>query len=235
MLLIILGTILFEHRKRAHKNWIEARYVTERVRAAIYLTTCGVKSSAVALPANVGVAGRPDEWMIMTFNEIAGSLPEFRDCHDCPHDKFVKFARERWIEGQRKFHHDKAEDSKRKGEILEWIGIILFVAAMLAAALHLVFLALHFEAFEHPLTFLAIVLPAAGAAAGGLRAHREYSRLAARSANMALSLKSLEEQLSNVAQPQDLSSILIRVQDLSLLELQDWVMLMSVAKLEAAA
>jgi hypothetical protein len=235
LLLAILAAILFEHRKRAHKNWIEARYVAERVRAAIFLTTCGVETSAVVLPANVGVTGRPDEWMIMTFNEIIGNLPEIKDCHGCSAEKFVAFARHRWLEGQQEFHRFKAESARKKSETLELIGIILFVSAMLAAALHLLLPAIHIEGLEIPLTFLAIVLPAAGAAAGGLKAHREYSRLAARSANMAMSLAALDELLVNVKDPKELSSVLIRVQDLSLLELQDWLMLMSVAKLEASA
>ena len=52
---------------------------------------------------------------------------------------------------------------------------------------------------------------------------------------MAVSLAALDELLANVKDPKELSSVLIRVQDLSLLELQDWLMLMSVAKLEASA
>lgn len=235
LLLTILATILRANHKRAHKNWIEARYVAERVRAAIYLTTCGVKTSSVTLPANVGVTGKPDEWMIMVFNEITSRLPNLEDCHGQPSVRFVSFARRQWVGEQIDFHLQNAASAKRMHYWLERVGIALFSAAVAAAALHLVLFAFHVQALEHPLTFAAIFLPAAGAAIGGIRAHREYSRLATRSSNMALSLKALDDVLAKVAQPKDLSSVLIRVEKLSLLELQDWLMLMSVAKLEAAA
>jgi hypothetical protein len=235
LLLTILGVILHANSKRSHKNWIEARYVTERIRAAIFLTTCGVKTSTMVQPSNVGLTGKPDEWMIMTFNEIVARLPEFEECHRQTVEPFLSFVRRQWISVQIDFHTRKATAAKRKNHLFELMGFVLFAAAILAAASHLLLHSLHLELLEHPLTFLAIFLPAAGAALGGIRAHREYSRLAARSNNMALSLQVLDAQLAQVTKPRELAAILARVEELSLLELQDWLMLMSVAKLEASA
>ena len=104
----------------------------------------------------------------------------------------------------------------------------------LPSGLHLLLSYLHIESFEHGLTFLAIILPATGAALGGIRTHREYSRLAARSSNMAERLKTLKKQLSSVSTPDELQVTLKRIEELSLLEVQEWLMLMSVVKLEAA-
>jgi SMODS and SLOG-associating 2TM effector domain 1 len=234
LLLAILSTILHANHKRAHKNWIQARYVAERIRAAIVLTTCGVETSVIALPANVGVTGKPEQWMVMAFNEITRRLPSMSACHGLAVQTFVAFVRNHWLEQQIAFHSQKADKAKKMNHWLEWIGIILFSAAVLAAGLHLLLAFLHIEWAEHPLTFAAIFLPAAGASIGGIRTHREYSRLAIRSSNMAASLKVLNNRLSAVSTPKELESVLVQVEELTLLELQDWLMLMSVVKLEAA-
>jgi hypothetical protein len=239
LLLIIVGVILLTTYKRAHKNWIEARYLTERIRAAIFLTTCGVKTSTVKQPANVGVTGRPDEWMTIAFNEIIGRL-------NVPQPLAVKtlvgFVRQKWLQKQIDFHEAKARSAETKSRVLERIGLMIFIAAVVAALAHLLLhhvhveaLEVHVEAFGKYLTFAAIFLPAAGAAIGGIRAHREYSRLAERSKNMEQSLTKLNAELSDEMSHEQLSDVLTRLEALTLLELQDWLMLMSLAKLEASA
>lgn len=238
-LLIIVGVILLTTYRRAHKNWIEARYLTERIRAAIFLTTCGVKTSTVKQPANVGVTGRPDEWMTIVFNEIISRL-------NVPQPFAVKtlvdFVRQKWLQAQIDFHQAKARSAETKSRVLERMGLTIFIAAVIAALAHLLLHRIHVEALEvhvdrigKYLTFAAIFLPAAGAAIGGIRAHREYSRLAERSKNMEQSLTKLNAELSDQMSVEQLTDVLTRLEALTLLELQDWLMLMSLAKLEASA
>jgi hypothetical protein len=85
---------------------------------------------------------------------------------------------------------------------------------------------------ERLLAFLAIVLPGAGAALGGYRAHREYSRLAKRSAGMALELRELAARLDEVRDPEALGNVLREVEQLMLAEVQDWLMLMRFVPVE---
>jgi hypothetical protein len=85
---------------------------------------------------------------------------------------------------------------------------------------------------EDLLVFLAIVLPGAGAALGGYRAHREYSRLAKRSAGMALELRELAARLDEVRDPEALGNVLREVEQLMLAEVQDWLMLMRFVPVE---
>jgi hypothetical protein len=172
--------------------------------------------------------------MVMAFNEITLRLPPMNVCHGFPVESFVGFVRSRWIQEQIAFHSEKAVKAKQVNHWLERIGIALFSAAVIAAGLHLLLALFHVEWAEHPLTFAAIFLPAAGASIGGIRTHREYSRLAIRSSNMEASLKSLDDRMSTVSTPQELDHVLRQVEELTLMELQDWLMLMSVAKLEAA-
>ena len=235
LLLTILVTIIRANRKRAHKNWIEARYIAERIRATIFLTMCGVQTSQRVLPTSAGVTSKPDESMIDAFNELATQVPSFRPCHGQPTEQFLSFVRRAWLRPQIAFHDRVATDAEQKNVWLERIGIAVFSAAIVAAGMHLLLLRLHVVWLEHLLTFGAIVLPALGAAIGGVRTHREYSRLAVRSRNMALSLKALDDRLAKVTTPHELAALLTEVEELTLVELQDWLMLMSVAKLEAAA
>ena len=85
---------------------------------------------------------------------------------------------------------------------------------------------------EGLLVFLAIVLPGAGAALGGYRAHREYSRLAKRSAGMALELRELAARLDEVRDPESLGNVLREAEQLMLIEVQDWLMLMRFVPVE---
>src|SRR5262249_39028045 len=121
----------------------------------------------------------------------------------------------------------------------EGIGLGIFGTAVVAALAHLLLHRVHVEtvedALEKFLTFAAIFLPATGAAISGIRAHREYSRLAERSKNMEQSLKALNAELSDQTSYAQLTEILTRMEALTLVELQDWLMLMSLAKLEASA
>jgi hypothetical protein len=76
------------------------------------------------------------------------------------------------------------------------------------------------------------VLPGAGAALDGYRAHREYSRLAKRSAGMALELRELAARLDEVRDPEALGNVLREVEQLMLAEVQDWLMLMRFVPVE---
>ena len=235
LLLTILIAIVYANKRRAHKNWIEARYLTERLRSLIFLFACGVEPSHVEAFSKNGGAGRTDQWMNVAFDRARAQLPPLTECHGQPCDKFALFVRGQWVQKQIEFHEQKGAAASKMNHRLELAGFGLFALAITAAALHLLFSTMHVEWPEHLLTFSAIFLPAAGAAVGGIRTHREYSRLATRSTNMALSLKALDQHFGAVIQPHELSLLLRKMEELSLLELQDWLTLMSFAKLEASA
>ena len=231
LLLSILGIVLYANRRRTHKKWIESRFLAERIRAAIFLAVCGVEASDISVPPYMGFADQADEWMVMTFSEIWGRLPARKGCAGESCTLLETFARERWIQDQVKFHERKARDSERMSRLLERGGVVAFGLALLAATLHLILSALHIEWFEKPLILAAISFPAVGAAIGGIRTHREYSRLAKRSHNMAMNLRRLDERFSSASDPQALESLLQETERLMLLETQDWLMLMRFAKL----
>ncbi len=233
LLLAILITVLAADRNRTHRKWIENRFLAERLRAAQYLAACGTEVTPIKVPPYLGTKGQLDDWTLIAFNEIWRKLPALHGCSGA--EKLKEFIRVSWLEDQIKFHKKKSLASQRLSYRLEWGGVVVFSCALLAAALHLIFFILHNDWMELPLTFAALVLPAVGAAVGGIRSHREYSRLAKRSENMAQNLTELKESLKKVTKSEEFETFLREIEGIMLVETQDWLMLMRFAKLETAA
>jgi len=236
-LLIIYGVIRVADRRKVHKKWVETRFLAERIRSAIFLLSCGVKPAAVSLSPFMKPALRADDWIVRTFDEIMARVgdaaPEDQDaCRDG-----VAFIRARWIGDQIGFHAAKAEKSGRLSRMLEKAGRAAFLAAIGASAWHLISLLTGYGGFlpalEKPAIFLAIVLPALGAAIGGVRTHREYSRLEKRSQSMEAALRELDQKFAAVAGFEELQALLREADQMMLQETQDWMMLMRFAKVEA--
>ena len=238
LLLSILFIVLFAHRKHTHKNWIENRFLTERIRSSIFFAACGVEASPIEVPPYMGLAHSPDDWMVKAFNEIWNRLPQMKGCYGESCKPLIAFIRNAWVQDQIKYHDSNSKKSRRKSHYLERGGLIIFILAVVAALSHvsLSFLEhdFHVEWIEHGLTFAALVLPAAGAAIGGIRTHREYSRIERRSGNMTTVLKHLDERFSRMEMPEDLKALLREMEELTLRETQDWLMLMKFTELEAA-
>jgi hypothetical protein len=239
LLLAILALVIFADRRRAHKNWIESRFLAERIRASVFLMAGGAEVSRIHVPPYLGGPIERDDWMNIVFDEIWNRLPPMNGCEEKHRDAVIKFIRERWTKDQIQYHDDKENESERKNRWLERGGIITFGLALAAAASHLGLFFSGHEAeavtAEKILTFIAITLPAVGAAAGGIRAHREYSRLSKRSRNMAVNLKRLDDRFSRAAGGEQLAQLLRETEELILVETEDWLMLMSSAKVEVGA
>jgi hypothetical protein len=84
------------------------------------------------------------------------------------------------------------------------------------------------------MAFAAILLPAVGAGLGGMRAHREYNRLAKRHAAMTAALADLDRRFQDVMDPADLTDLLSAAEELTLRETQDWVALIAQKPIEPA-
>ena len=238
ILAIIFVLVTYANWKGTHKKWIEARFLAERIRSAIFFAVCGVETSPIDVPPYMGIAHRPDDWMVKVFDEIWGRLPRMKGCmaEDCR--DLIEYVHIHWIKDQMTFHRDKYTRAKRISRILEWGGLAIFFVAMAAAACHYFFYPAHeFQStgLESLLIFFAIVLPAVGAAIGGIRSHREYSRMEKRSKNMEVVLSDLDERFLTIATPETLESALRETEELMLRETQDWLMLMRFVELKPAA
>ena len=234
---IILLIIVTSDRHRTHQNWIETRFLAERIRSAVFLTACGVQASPLVHIRVLRPQLESGEWALRAFNEIMRRMGRVEPCDQSGCDLGIAYVRRHWLRDQIQFHVSKANRSQKAGHRLEKSGWFIFVAAIIAAGWHLVDLFLgHPEMFAwlgKPLVFLAVVLPAIGATLGGIRGHREYSRLAKRSQYMQAVLSDLDSRFAGVTQATDLSALLQETEQLMLQDTQEWLMLMKFAKVEA--
>lgn len=239
-------TVLAANRKQAHRRWIENRWLAERLRAAIFLAACGLEAATNDIQPTERRKRRRGGWMEAAFNEIWDRLPPMTGCADASCAPAAGFIREVWIKAQMDFHELKAEKSERLSRRLETAGFMIFGIALAAPALHLLLFKpvelLHGvigeetkHALEDALVFSALALPAIGAAIGGIRMHREYSRLAKRSEDMLSALTNLYDTYDRARTPETLEAIVRQTELLMLSEVEDWLTLTKFSVLEYVA
>jgi hypothetical protein len=232
----VLGVVIRTHRRHTHQNWIEARFLAERLRSGFFVAACGLDAAPVEVPPYFGVAHQPDDWMVRVFEEVWRRLPELQGCSAGQCASCLAFIREAWIQDQIKFHAQGAKRRHRISRWLEGIGYAVFGSALAAAAVHFaggMTLQAEHHTTELALTFVAIAFPAVGAALAGIRAHREFARLVKRSEQMAAVLNDLDDRLAQATEPAELEALVRETEELMLRETQEWLMLMRFTKVEA--
>ena len=224
ILATILLVVLWADRRRSHHNWLEARFQVERLRTAVFFAACGVKNKAGP------IAGLEKIW-----------------AHTHAREPFARAGRKdlksfvvtSWIEELMRYHSSRAERCARLSRRLERVGMVVFLVAMVAAAIHSAPLftgsPAHGTWTDIGLTMAAIVLPAVGAAMGGLRSHREYSRHARTSRGMFAALTGLAERFAAAESSGELTALLHEADNLMMSENQGWHELMRDARLKASA
>jgi hypothetical protein len=239
LLAIIFFSVFFANKRRTHKNWIENRFLAERIRSAIFLVCCDVEVSPIEVPPYMRPAHQAAEWMVKVFSEIWDNLPPMRGCQGEYCRQCNEFIRKYWIKDQIEYHQKKSVKTKSLSVILEKGGMLMFGITIAAALTHLIFFSVDHEyqsrVLENALTFLVIVFPAVGAAIEGIRSHREYSRIEKRSKNMGDILADMDERFSHISTPEGLESLLREAEELMVSETQDWLMLMRFAELKPVA
>jgi hypothetical protein len=237
MLLTVYAVIKSADRAGVHKKWLETRFLAERIRSAIFLSAVGAEPATFPKSRRLGSSNRGEEWVLRAFDEIMLRAGAAGGGKRSDLGSSVVFVRSRWIAGQIGFHAAKAARAGRLSRLLEKAGRAVFVAAIGAAAWHLLSIILNhrgfLEALEKPAVFLAVVLPAVGAALGGVRAHKEYSRLEKQSLRMEGALRDLDARFAAAADFADFGSFLREAERLMLEESQEWLTLMTFARVEA--
>lgn len=235
----VLFLVIFADRQKTHRKWIESRFIAERIRSARFFVVCGVEMPPIDVPPYMGVAHQMDDWMVRAFREIWDGLPAMRGCslEDIP--LYRNFVREQWVKNQMKYHGKKHIERNKKSRRFERCGYGIFFVAMIVAITDAIFHVYgntsHDSEVNHVLVFLAIVLPSVGAALGGIRTHREYSRLEKRHKNMEAVLSNLDERISKIGTPGELEKFIKETDELMLRETQDWLMLMRFVELKPEA
>jgi hypothetical protein len=235
LLLAIVWVVVAAHRSRSHEKWIECRFLTERIRSVALLAACGIEASAIEPPPYAGTAQSRSDWALMAFNEIWNRLPPLPRLTDERCDVTRRYIRWHGIRDQIRYHERAATRAGRISRALERGGAAAFSLAILGAVIHLSLTSVgHGDGTvaEAVLIFGAVVLPAVGAALGGFRAHREYSRLSKRSRSMAHGLRRLKRRFVGVSDPDQLAALLRETERVILSETQDWLALMEFVPVE---
>jgi hypothetical protein len=234
LLLLMLGVVWLADRSRSLDRWVECRLLGERLSSAAYLAACGMEAAPAEVPPYQGRRVR-GEWMAKAFAEVWDRLPPLPGFPAEGNTTLEGFVRTAWIAQQRRFHAQRAATTARTSRLLERTGQVVFALAVVAALAHTAFAyhLLHSDPAEHLLVFIGLVLPGLGAALGGYRAHREYSRIAKRSGAMAAALGEVERQVADSAARGELPAAIREVERLMVSEVRDWLALMRAATVEA--
>jgi len=244
-LCLLISLYLMIHRAehaRIHSGWLESRALAERLRTVFYFTACGESPDAV-LKGHI-IYHRSYNWVDHAYNEIISTLP----MSTRPKMPELGYCREfidtTWVQGQIDYHTENNEKLSRNNDNLKKWGIWCFELAIGISLIHLGFAIFGSATGHHPegwllvfeevLSVIAITLPAGGAAFGGYRSLLEQSRIAARSKAMMNHLSHLRKEACT-EDSDKFRQYLECIQEIMLIESEDWLALMEHAELERIA
>jgi hypothetical protein len=241
--LVIMWLILRQAvESHAHSNWIEYRFLAERIRCGAFMAICGVEPNPIEVLPYMGHSQTVNDWTVRVFDEIWDRLPPLTGCTDGECLILNSYIREAWIGDQVSFHKKKKEREGRARQLLAKAGAVVLTVTMAVAVLHIFIQPWHPTAagiewahrwLDRVLAFIALLFPAIAASLAGMEAHREHLRLERRSANMAPQLERLSRQMASATDPARFESLLQQVDEIMLRETQDWLMLMRYVEIKA--
>jgi hypothetical protein len=245
LLICMMLTLWQAQRQRSHQNWIEYRFLDERLRSGIFMAICGVEPKPIEVLPYMGHSQTVNDWTVRVFDEIWERLPPLSGCTESECLVLNPYVREAWIGEQVKFHKGKKLREGDARKRLARVGAVVLPTTIVAAAIHLLLPLWHLpETAPHSLhllhywlhqglSYIALLFPAIAASLAGMEAHREHLRLEMRSANMAPQLERLDKQMASATDPERFRALLQQVDEIMLRETQDWLMLMRYVEIKA--
>jgi len=235
-LLFVLGIFFYITKTKAHKNWLEYRFLTERLRSACFFLITNLEISAIEVPPHMRLAHKTNDWMIKVFNEIWNMLPPMKGLPENLLSWAQKYIDETWIQDQIGFHKKKRNNLRRLNKWIAFTGWLFFISALIVPIVHVCSSLITGEnqggQFNNLLNFLAIVLPVVSVAMVGIRTHREYERIERRSENMAIVLHDISHKFMTIENTAEFERLMHYTDEVTLRENQDWLMLMRLAKID---
>lgn len=220
-----------------HRRWIDYNFLAERLRAAFFLCIICIQCEKPDAPPHMSLAHRPNDWMVMAFEEIMASRP-IQFCRlDIPYIPIKKFFRSAWITNRLAFYEQAGESARRTYILLTRAGVTIFCITLVLAVTHATGIG-HWET-DFPLrvpmllAFFTIILPAVGSAIATLRLQREYQRNAERYAHTVRHLTAIRNQVQHAKNMTDLCGFLEEMNEVTLREQQDWRIIFRFRRVEA--
>ncbi len=215
-------------RHRLHDRWIASRFITERLRSAGFLAFAGEQTGIGSTP--VGERGEASqEWINRVCREIWRTRPRIVEV-DRVADDVKALLMDAWVERQRAYYENRANDHESASRILTVAGAFLFAGTIVSAGLHV--WELHRGEGSDAVVILTIALPGFAAALAGIAGLELHTRHAARFRLMAQRLSDLQERLRTATELDRIRDIALRVETELRSEGEAWIDVMRFQDLE---
>jgi len=220
-----------------HRKWIDYNFLAERIRAAFFLCVICTTCEKPDIPPHMSLAHRPNDWMVMAFEEIIKTVPLTYCRINVPFEPLRKFFLSAWVNNRLAYYEKFGSDSAKKYRLLLTTGEILFILTLVLAVMHAMGIG-HWESYYNAkipmaLALLTISLPAFGSAIGAIRMQREYLRNSERYAHTVRHLTSVKNEIRHADTMGELCTLLQEINEITLREQQDWRIIFRFRKIEA--
>jgi hypothetical protein len=209
-----------------HRKWLDYRFLSERMRTALFLSLFCVRVEKPPSPFLYRVGLASCDWRETAFDRILEERPLEYCSIDLPFEKLKIFLQTAWIEDQIAFYTKASAWNSKRFALLSQAVDILFTLTLIVAALHALEIGYVYRAIEIDFTSLftalTIILPACGMALGAIRIKREYLRNAERYAHMIRPLSVIRNQMAQAENTGTLVLCLREANEITLREQEDW-------------
>ncbi|HVW01016.1 MAG TPA: hypothetical protein VHB77_11775 [Planctomycetaceae bacterium] len=231
-----------------HEKWLHHRHLAEQLRAMLFMKLVG-KAHEAPLEHTQRILAfyrGPDTWVRDAYGQLLRKVDESPP-PEIELKKLRRFLTDAWIGDQARWHAKNSKRKERQARCLRWTGMGLFGLTLVAAGAHFAihFLPGHKGHGAEPdgiacwlalvCTWLAIILPACGAAVHAVTVLLDRERLADRSHRMARALHRIAERSESAATLEELREHAIRAEEVMATENLEWWISLSFREIELAA
>jgi len=219
-----------------HEKWLHDRHLAEQLRTVMFSLVLGEDAGARLAETRqiLSFYAGPQNWLMAVVRQIVRKArqPEITSDELEPAKRFIKQC---WLQDQQHFHKQSAVYKEKSSHRVHGTVVMLFVVTLIMAMLHLFDVGHGHEGMPlfspaRWITFLAIVLPAWGAAIHGIGKQLQYERIAARSGQMAELLARIIERVEDADTEERLREIVHEATRVMGLENYEWWVLLSFDK-----
>jgi hypothetical protein len=216
MLLLLVGYSIGRH-VGVHERWMGYRSLAEALRSAPFIAAAGLSERGSVDPPRAG----EEPWFQRVFSEAWSARKQIQPT-DAGADELRRFVLDAWIDDQIEYHRRTAKRLEKGHTVLTRTVIGLFAATLAVGVLH-VFEVAEDSFWPELYVFLAVALPAVGAALGGIRDQRQYRIHAARSKRMVSDLSRLRRQLDRENELEPVQRLAAQTQAAIDADKHDWL------------
>jgi hypothetical protein len=219
LMLLLVAVLRFGRRGRFHERWISYRSLAEAFRSSIFIALSGARQPGDA-QSDTDLPELGQSWFQRAFSEAWAESPALSaDEQDA--EEISRFIEAGWVDDQISYYKRAAERAAKARARYTWTISALASATVVVALLHILKVG-HGTWLPQALEFVAIVLPAFGAAMAGLREQGQYRLHEERSRRAARRLETLKAGIRLRTGLRGVQSLAAETQTLLLDENSDW-------------